>query len=109
MEVVSMEASTFKVMMAGVESFARRVETLYKQHGEKCLQEWLDNQDVCEILGISKRILQTYRDNETLAFSQIGHKMYYRREDVKKLMDDNLKRCRTVFIAWAIFMARLRV
>lgn len=94
MEVVSMEASTFEAMMAGVESFARRVETLYEQHGEKCLQEWLDNQDVCEILGISKRTLQTYRDNGMLAFSQIGHKMYYRREDVKKLMDDNLKRCR---------------
>lgn len=94
MEVVIMEASTFEAMMAGVESFARRVENLYKQHGEKCLQEWLDNQDVCEILGISKRTLQTYRDNGTLAFSQIGHKMYYRREDVKKLMDGNLKRCR---------------
>lgn len=43
MEVVSMEASTFEAIMAGVESFARRVENLYKQHGEKCLQEWLDN------------------------------------------------------------------
>ena len=89
-----MEASTFEAMMAGVESFARRVETLYKQHGKKRLQEWLDNQDVCEILCISKRTLQTYRDNGTLAFSQIGHKMYYKREDVKKLMDDNLKRSR---------------
>lgn len=94
MEVVNMEASTFEAMMAGVESFARRVETLYKQHGKKRLQEWLDNQDVCEILCISKRTLQTYRDNGTLAFSQIGHKMYYKREDVKKLMDDNLKRSR---------------
>lgn len=94
MEIVSMEASTFEAMMAGFESFARRVETLCRQHGEKRLQEWLDNQDVCEILGISKRTLQTYRDNGTLAFSQIGHKMYYRREDVKKLMDDNLKRRR---------------
>ena len=94
MEVVSMEASTFEAMMAGFESFARQMETLCKQHGDKSLQEWLDNQDVCEILGISKRTLQTYRDNGTLAFSQIGHKMYYRGEDVKRLMDNNLKRCR---------------
>ena len=41
MEVVSMEASTFEAMMAGFESFARRVETLCRQHGEKRLQEWL--------------------------------------------------------------------
>ena len=81
-------------MMAGFESFARQMETLYKQHGNKSLQEWLDNQDVCEILDISKRTLQTYRDNGMLAFSQIGHKMYYRGEDVKRLMNDNLKRCR---------------
>lgn len=48
--------------------------------------DWLDNQDVCQILNISPRTLQTLRDNGTLAFSQINHKVYYKPEDVKKIL-----------------------
>ncbi len=48
--------------------------------------EWLDNQDVCQILNISPRTLQTLRDNGTLAFSQINHKVYYKPEDVKRIL-----------------------
>ena len=38
------------------------------------------------ILNISKRSLQTYRDNGTLPYTQIGHKIYYKPEDVKQVM-----------------------
>ena len=40
----------------------------------------------CQILNISPRTLQTLRDNGTLAFSQINHKVYYKPEDVKKIL-----------------------
>ncbi|GAE86140.1 hypothetical protein JCM10512_4631 [Bacteroides reticulotermitis JCM 10512] len=43
----------------------------------------MDNQDVCIVLNISPRTLQTYRDNGTLPYSQVNHKMYYRPEDVQ--------------------------
>ena len=45
--------------------------------------KWMDNQDVCRMLNISPRTLQTLRDNGTLAYSQINHKTYYRPEDVE--------------------------
>lgn len=73
--------------MGRLEAFAQRVETLCGASGDKTLQKRLDNQEVCEILNISKRTLQTYRDNGTLAHTQIGHKMYYRPEDVEKLIN----------------------
>ena len=47
---------------------------------------WLHNGDVCRLLGISKRTLQHYRDTSVLPFAQIGHKCYYKREDVKRLL-----------------------
>ena len=50
---------------------------------DKRLGEWLDNQDVCQILNISPRTLQTLRQNGTLAYSQIEHKTYYKPEDVE--------------------------
>ena len=46
----------------------------------------MDNQDVCLRLDISPRTLQTLRDTGRLAFTQIKRKIYYRPEDVEKLM-----------------------
>ena len=87
MEIINVESRTWEMMMASLEAFAQRVETLCSDSDDKTLQKWLDNQEVCEILNISKRTLQTYRDNGTLAHTQIGHKMYYRPEDVELLIN----------------------
>lgn len=86
MEVINMEAQTFEAMMTRFEAFTRKVETLCESR-DKSLHRWLDNQDVCQILNISKRTLQTYRDNGTLAHTQINHKMYYKPEDVEKVIN----------------------
>ena len=48
--------------------------------------DWLDNQDVCQMLNISPRTLQTLRDNGTLAYSQINRKVYYKPEDVERIL-----------------------
>ena len=53
---------------------------------DKKLGEWLDNQDVCQMLNICPRTLQTLRNNGTLAYSQINHKVYYKPEDVEKIL-----------------------
>ena len=50
------------------------------------LPDLLHNGDVCRILNISKRTLQHYRDTSVLPFIQIGHKCYYKREDVEALL-----------------------
>jgi hypothetical protein len=80
------EAQTSEAMMNRFETFTRKVEILCESK-DKSLQRWLDNQDVCQILNISKRTLQTYRDNGTLAYAQINHKMYYKPEDVEKVIN----------------------
>ena len=51
------------------------------------LPDLLHNGDVCRILNISKRTLQHYRDTSVLPFIQIGHKCYYKREDVRALFE----------------------
>lgn len=87
MEIINVDSQAWEMMMAKLDAFAQRVETLCKNSEDKSLKKWLDNQDVCEILDISKRTLQTYRDNGTLAFSQIGHKMFYSPEDVEQVIN----------------------
>jgi hypothetical protein len=86
MEIVSIEKRTFEAMVAKFDQFARRMDAICHRHGEKTMSEWMDNQDVCRMLNISPRTLQTLRDNGTLAFSQINHKTYYRPEDVKRIV-----------------------
>jgi hypothetical protein len=53
------------------------------------LNDWIDNQDVMETLHISPRTLQTLRSNGTLPFSRINGKIYYRRQDIQKILADN--------------------
>ena len=56
---------------------------------EDLSKEWVDNQDVMQLLHISPRTLQTLRTNGTLPFSRIGNKLYYRTEDIQRILKDN--------------------
>lgn len=85
MEIVNIEAKTFEAMLSKFENFATRMEQLCRLYGDK-ESEWLDNQDVCMLLNISPRTLQTLRDNGTLAYSQINHKTYYKPQDIEKVL-----------------------
>ena len=87
MEVINIEAGAFEAMMNRFEAFTQKVENLCGYHQDKSLNRWLDNQDVCQILSISKRTLQTYRDNGTLAYTQINHKIFYKPEDVEAVIN----------------------
>lgn len=57
--------------------------------GETPLEDWLDNQDVMQALHISPRTLQTLRSNGILPYSRIGNKLYYRKQDILKILSDN--------------------
>lgn len=87
MEIIMIEARTFEAMLTGFEALARNVEMFCQQNGDKGMQKWLDNQEVCELLKISKRTLQTYREKGLMPFSQIGHKMFYRPQDVERMIN----------------------
>ena len=86
MEVYYIEAGIFEEMLARAESLSAQADRLYEKNREKKPGEWMDNQDVCLRLDISPRTLQTLRDTGRLAFTQIQRKIYYRPEDVEKLM-----------------------
>ena len=86
MKIINIEAGLFESMLDQFEKFTERVDEMCGQGCDHSLKDWLDNQDVCQILNISKRTLQTYRDNGTLPFTRIGHKMYYEADDVKRLV-----------------------
>ena len=86
MEVVSIERSTYEELLTSFNSFVLQMKAMAGRGTDKRLGEWLDNQDVCQILNISPRTLQTLRQNGTLAYSQLEHKIYYKSEDVERII-----------------------
>lgn len=50
---------------------------------------FLDNQEFIQLMNISKRTAQAWRDEGTISFSQVGSKIYYRMKDIQKLLDSN--------------------
>ena len=78
MEIVNIEARTFEAMLSAFRTFADRLDTLCRLYGDMEEKKWLDNQEVCLLLKVSPRTLQTLRDNGTLAYTQICHKTYYK-------------------------------
>lgn len=85
MEFIAIEKKTLEAVERAFERFTVRMDELCTGH-RKQLSNWLDNEDVCRLLGISKRTLQTYRDNGTLPYSQINHKMFYKASDIEALL-----------------------
>ena len=74
MEVISIERSTYEELLTSFNSFVAK------------MKEMASRGDVCQMLNISPRTLQTFRDNGTLAYSQINRKVYYKPEDVENIL-----------------------
>lgn len=52
-------------------------------------KEWLKSYEVRKVLGISPGTLQNLRTNGTLPYTKIGGLIYYRYEDIRKLLEGN--------------------
>ena len=87
MEVVTIEKRTFSYVCERFTEFAKRIESLCSTHTQK-VENWLDSQDVCLLLDVSKRTLQYYRSSGRLAYSQIGSKIYYKTSDIERIIAD---------------------
>lgn len=86
MEIVSIEAELFDSLVTNLAALANETENLCKER-DYALERWLDNQDVCEVLHISKRTLQNYRDTGLIPYSRIERKIYYQPKDVMDFLN----------------------
>lgn len=87
MELISISVEVFNALAERVETIEGKAENLRLGQEDLRLKDWLDHEDVCRILGISKRTLQSYREKKLLPYSQIEHKIFYLPEDVEKLLE----------------------
>ncbi|WP_455996254.1 helix-turn-helix domain-containing protein [Phocaeicola barnesiae] len=89
MEIICIDRKTFDEFRTRFCELERRLARLCRSCEDMGLKNWMDNQDVCDVLHISKKTLQVYRDKGLLPFTRIKHKMFYKPEDVHNLLESN--------------------
>ena len=83
MEIVCIDKQTFDELRVRFGKLEEKVMGMCRPVEDLGLKKWLDNQEVCEILRISNR------DKGILPYSRIKHKIFFKTEDVHKLLESN--------------------
>jgi len=65
------------------------IRQLIKPGGAVQAKQWLKSYEVRKLLNISPGTLQNLRVNGTLRYTKIGGLLYYKYEDITKLLEDN--------------------
>ena len=78
MEIISIEKKTFEELVSRLGQFVKRMDSINRQRNGRRMSDWMDNQDVCQVLKISPRTLQTLRDSGRLPHSKVNNRIYYR-------------------------------
>ena len=85
MEAVILTAEQYNNLVSRLDKLNSTLESNQKSSQET----FLDNQEFIQLMHISKRTAQTWRDEGKISFSQIGSKIYYKMKDVEVLLDKN--------------------
>lgn len=85
MEVITLQSEAFQEIMKRMDEM--NVAIIQKQKNPDDV--FLDNQEFIQLMNISKRTAQGWRDEGIISFSQIGSKIYYRMSDIQKLLTSN--------------------
>ncbi|KAF0130033.1 MAG: hypothetical protein FD155_1819 [Bacteroidetes bacterium] len=83
MEAIIIPKDQFQQLMSRIEQISAIVEKL------KPPTKFIDNSEFAQIMKISKRTAQNWRDEKVIAYSQIGAKIYYIMTDIEKLLESN--------------------
>ena len=52
-------------------------------------KQWIESPKARQMLGVSSKTWQEYRNNRVIPFSQFGRKIYVKRQDLEDFMEAN--------------------
>lgn len=75
----------------GLKEIVGKLDAVLKAFGayeknEKQNNDWLTQEETKEVLRVSSRTLQNYRDKGAISFSKVGRKIRYKKVDVESLL-----------------------
>ena len=88
MKFIFIGSKTYNELIERIEKIEKTIISL--QRNVSLGSEWLDSDEVCAILHISKRTLQRYRSNRLITFSVVNHKMLYSKTDILSMLSEKM-------------------
>ena len=85
MEVFILSKAQFAELTSRLDSLQNQLST----QTNTSKKSFMDNEEFIELMGISKRTAQCWRDEGKISFSQVGNKIYYKQSDVDKLLAEH--------------------
>lgn len=76
-------------LMTVVKKMNDALDALTKPQAKE--KEFVSNEEFMQMMSISKRTAQNWRDEGIIAFSQVGSKIYYSIADINKLLEETRK------------------
>jgi excisionase family DNA binding protein len=83
MQLIALQSEAYDQLQQNTFAYMRK---LLEEERKKSFIEWLDNNEAAELLKVTKRTLQNWRDEGLIGFSQVGSKIYYNREDIDRML-----------------------
>lgn len=71
------------------------IEDILKQKQKEPEDIFLDNQEFLQLMNISKRTAQAWRNENIITYSQVGNKIYYCMSDIHILLTQNRVKARS--------------
>ena len=89
--IVIINESTFTKWMERVKELLSVLHCQEQQVKDKGIGTWLDTCEVCAMLNLSKRSVQSMRERGELPYTRIEGRIYHRADDVVKRMEVMIK------------------
>ena len=91
MEFVCIEAKTYMEIKEALEADARKMlETCGNDISR--MDDWIDNQEACMLMDVSPGKMLQLRRSRAIPYSYIDRKVYYKRQDIIRFMENNIHR-----------------
>jgi len=85
MEMLIIEKQAIDELAYRLELLKNRFNNLFAVSGA-APQKWIDNEQACIRLSVSKRTLQHLRDSGILPYTKIGGKVFYKPEEIERMI-----------------------
>lgn len=74
----------------GMKSDLQELKELVRAKSDEELNsQWIESTQARQLLGVSPKTWQHYRDQRIIPFTQVGRKIYVKRGDLNKFMQDH--------------------
>ena len=81
-KIICIEEKTWTVLLDQLKELFVLASQVRRRFDPQTSDGYMDSADVCRVLNITKRTLQSYRDKGILPYTRIGGKFFYRERDL---------------------------